>query len=81
MRRSNKNRNEDIDLSIFNVDHIPHITDCDKGYIAFQGTKNETFFKRYSLARYFVRDIILKKRFKQNEPKSKILPTLTNHLI
>ena len=58
-------RKKDIDLNIFKVDHIPHITGCDKGYIAFHGTENETFFKRYSLARYFVRGLILKKRFEQ----------------
>lgn len=74
-------RKQDIDLSIFKVDHVPHISDWAGGYLAFRGTENETFFKRYTLARYFVRAVILKKRFGHNESQSAQLSVLKNDSI
>jgi len=49
-------------LSDFEVDHSKDIICCNEGYMAFQGSKSEHTFRSYSLARSYVKAVILAER-------------------
>lgn len=59
IKKPNPNNNN---LSSFEVDHSKYIISSQGGYTAFQGSKSEHTFRSYSLARSYVKAVILAER-------------------